>query len=423
MNRLTHLSARINTRLRRSLTHRLHKHRLAAMEEGPWQDFRGLSRFSTAFVGVQAQDTSCSRVNLVVPDISIGGIFAGIRTALLASAHAALETGYPLRVLSLGYSLRGADAAIRSVLAPMQRRGLVVEPARLVWQSPTLEWSPNDLVIVTYWSTAHAVDVACRSGIFTPRQVIYLIQDYEPDFYARGTESLLAESTYHAGFVPIVNSAPLCDFLKERVPEVFASAAVFRPDLDQTALSAVRQRRRHGRMTVAFYGRPSKPRNAFHLGIAALRTANRILGANAAPDIDFVSVGESHGTIDLGAGSQLKSLGRLSWTNYYDFLGDVDVMLSLQSTAHPSHPPLDAVAVGAVAVTNEVSSSRSSRSSLSPRLLAVGADPMSLASAIVEGLQLARETPRSYDETFVRSLGPPLSEVMALVARQVAGDV
>lgn len=405
-------------RRRRLATLHAHDRDVGRLARGPWQDYRGLSPTSTALAGVELAKEASTHVNLLLPDVGPRAVFAGVRTAMFAAGHAALHMGVPLRTITFGYKLEGADAAVSRVLAPLMHAGLQLVPVESTWRATGARWSERDLTIATHWSTAHAVDVACRSERLEPGKIVYLIQDFEPDFYPKGTESAVAESTYRAGFVPLVNSKPLHRFLVARYPDIMGAACVFRPDLDLDALRAVPVRTQSDPVIIGFYGRPSKPRNAFGLGVAALRIAARRLQESGAR-VQFVSVGEVHPTIDLGSGATLVSLGQLAWHDYFRFLGEVSVMLSLQMTPHPSHPPLDVVASGGIAVTNDIDGSRLG---ISARLLAVDANPTSLAEALLEGTRLAQLEHRGFDADFVNGLGRPLEQAVIETVDRIFGN-
>src|SRR5690606_24371666 len=94
-------------------------------------------------------------------------------------------------------------------------------------------------------------------------------------------------------------------------------------------------------------------------------------------------------TIDLGGSHSLVSLGRLPWDGYFTRLATTDVVLSLQQSPHPSHPPFDAAISGAVAVTNEF---HGTRAGLHPRIVAVPATTAALAEALMTSI---REAPLS----------------------------
>ena len=54
-----------------------------------------------------------------------------------------------------------------------------------------------------------------------------------------------------------------------------------------------------------------------------------------------------------------RRLENLNWDEYADFVGRVDLGVSLMYTPHPSYPPFDLAASGAVVVTNRFGLKRS----------------------------------------------------------------
>jgi hypothetical protein len=112
------------------------------------------------------------------------------------------------------------------------------------------------------------------------------------------------------------------------------------------------------------------------------------LGQDAA-SVEFFSAGEDHEDIELGDGRTVTRLGRLAWDRYFDFLSTTSVVLSLQQSPHPSHPPFDAAISGAIAVTNDFGGTRTA---LHPRIRAVPADTASLSQALVSGIEITRKS-------------------------------
>jgi glycosyltransferase involved in cell wall biosynthesis len=118
-------------------------------------------------------------------------------------------------------------------------------------------------VFATGWTTAYPVLASPARGVR-----FYLVQDFEPWFYPAGTESLLAEATYRFGFHGITAGR----YLAQRLRHEYGMAADhfdFGCDLDVYALdrSPGAAGRRAG---VCYYCRPSTPRRAFDLAVAAL---------------------------------------------------------------------------------------------------------------------------------------------------------
>lgn len=375
--------------------------------------FSGLHRLSLAASSVTLDDSVPRHITLILPEVHPSSIFAGIRTALEIGSGLSNRSGLPLRVLSLSAALKPVDQdAVRALLS----REFGLERSATTSILPItalagLSVNSNDLWIGTHWTTAHPLDVAARLGVIRPEQVVYIVQDYEPGFYPWSTDFALARSTYNAGFTTVVNSTPLASYLKSHEPLEVDDGLIFAPSLDFGRLrEAAGSRVRGPAMKVLFYGRPSKPRNLFNIGISALRLAS---ATSSAEGTVFTSAGETHGPVDLAHG-RLKAWGKLPWNRYFEELATSDVVLSLQHSPHPSHPPLDAVVSGAFAVTNEL---EGTRAELHPRLLTAEPDATALARRVTEALDLARSTtPAAYDEAFVSTLGRPLDSVVGRVA-------
>src|SRR5690606_38329276 len=124
----------------------------------------------------------------------------------------------------------------------------------------------------------------------------------------------------------------------------------------------------------------------YQLGVSALRVAARELGAEVAP-VSFISAGEPHAPVPLGAGATLRSVGTLPWDEYFELIATAQVVLSLQESPHPSHPPFDAAISGAFAVTNAFDGSRAK---LHDRLAAVPGTPQELGGAVARSVRRAR---------------------------------
>lgn len=125
-------------------------------------------------------------------------------------------------------------------------------------------WFGADVIVATGWQTvasaARLPGVAART---------YLVQDYEPDFYAASAERLLAESTYDYGFHGIAASP----WLAEQVVRHGAECGVF----DLAADDEVYYPRAVARepATVAFYARFETPRRGVALGALAIEEVVR----------------------------------------------------------------------------------------------------------------------------------------------------
>lgn len=357
-----------------------------------------------------------ARLTLLVPQLERDAFFAGMRTAVSAAVKLAASLELPLRIVALAESFSSDHYAdMHAFLAATFR--LPPDALELESRAGLIAngYGQRDAWVATYWTTAHALQVAATLGLVDPDRVAYLVQDFEPGFFGWSTRSTLAENTYSAGFHLAVNSLPLRDYLASTTLADVAPHRVFAPDFDLASLEAVAARRpAAGDVTrIFFYGRPGKPRNLFPVGVTALRLAIAELTGRGV-GVEVVSAGLEHDPLDLGAGVVMSSLGTLDWEGYCDLLATVDVGLSLQKSAHPSHPPLEVAMSGAIAVTNDFSGTRDG---LHPRLVVRPSTPEQLAGGLVEAVERSRAgEDRAFARADLSALGGALTDVVADLA-------
>lgn len=343
-----------------------------------------------------------SHVNVVLLDFNPEALFAGVKTALEATHLLAARTGRPIRLILLRPVTHDGEPGAtfleehRETVIEERRRALDEAFTDIEWtivcdkDLPFTSFGSDDVWLATHWMTAHALDVASRAGIIDARRVVYLVQDYEPDFFAGELDRPAAESTYRAGFTLLVNSRQVAAFLAARGITV-DDTHVFSPEFDShQLLIAASRRRAEPAPVIFFYGRPSTPRNMFTLGIEVLRRAS-VEFARRGTDVDFVMAGENGPDVELAHGFTLRNRGVLDRPTYFEQISRVDVGLTLQATPHPSHLPFDLGISGAFAVTNEVDGSRSS---MHPRIFAAPATPEALSALLVTATDRSRSEDR-----------------------------
>ncbi|MFI5005559.1 MAG: hypothetical protein ACHQE6_11160, partial [Solirubrobacterales bacterium] len=132
-------------------------------------------------------------------------------------------------------------------------------------------------IFATSWETAYPVLTAPARGAR-----MYLVQDHEPSFYAAGSESLLAQATYGFGFHGVTAGPWLAQML-ERDYGMAAHHFDFGCEHDRYRLDPAAER-----TGVCLYARPSTPRRAFELAVAALD-----LFAERHPEVPIHLYGES----------------------------------------------------------------------------------------------------------------------------------
>lgn len=118
-----------------------------------------------------------------------------------------------------------------------------------------------DVCFASSWPTAHVL--ASRGG--APLHRFYLVQDYEPFFYPRGSEHALAEDTYRFGFANVALGEMVRSRLRSEAG-VDAHLIPFGCDRD-----VYRLQNSGPRSGIVVYAKPEVPRRGYRLVTMALR--------------------------------------------------------------------------------------------------------------------------------------------------------
>jgi O-antigen biosynthesis protein len=145
---------------------------------------------------------------------------------------------------------------------------------------------PLDAYVASGWQTAHVL--AAHADLPTRR--LYLIQDYEPFFYPRGTEYALAEETYRFGFRCISVGWMVAKLLEEQFG---VRATVAEHGCDTSTYKLTNPGDRNG---VVFFARPGVARRGFELGALALQEFHR-----RHPGVDIHIFGDASAQLPLSA--------------------------------------------------------------------------------------------------------------------------
>ncbi|SOC06461.1 rhamnosyltransferase WsaF family glycosyltransferase [Rhodobacter maris] len=366
---------------------------------------------------------SLPRLTVLVPTLNPTEIFAGILTAIDIGVGLA-ERGYPVRFIATDLPMSSPSAS-RAFVLRRQSVGASAEVAGRITlhcgvQSETLPAHRDDLFLATAWWTAHVAQELITTQGYKQRRFYYLIQDYEPNFYAWGPEYADAVASYALPFEPIFNTRLLHDFMREKGYALGTGTPLcFHPAIDIARYSSGERPRRIGPRRLALYGRPEVPRNMYAMAIEVL--ARFIEAEGLGPeDIELISVGLSHAPVSLPNGLTLQSLGKLPWEEYPGFLRTLDFGLSLMYSPHPSHPPIEMAASGVRVVTNGFGPKDLSR--LSPAIISAAPDVMALTEALRRAWAMGpvAEEERRID---LRALGLPPAEMLDLLAGRLATDL
>lgn len=196
-----------------------------------------------------------------------------------------------------------------------------------------------DAIFATGWETAYpSFNDASQAKRF------YFIQDYEPLFYALGTDSKLAENTYKFGFHGITAGG----WLAHKVSTEFGMTADhfdFAVDPSRYYLT-----NKGNRDEVFFYARPVTPRRAFEFGVLVLK---ELLALRPGTVINFAG----WDTSDWEVPFDYNNLGALALADLNDVYNRCGAALVL-SLSNMSLLPLELAAAGVVPVVNDAPNNR-----------------------------------------------------------------
>lgn len=192
-----------------------------------------------------------------------------------------------------------------------------------------------EFALATGWDTAYSVRAFTGA-----RHRLYFVQDYEPHFYAVGSEYVLAENTYRFGFFGITAGQWLADKLA-REYGMATHAVGFGVELDRYRRLP---RREPDVRRVFFYARPPTPRRAFELGLLVLNAVWQRM-----PDTQFILAGWDTAGYDIPF-SHL-ACGTLGLDALPDLYSQCDVAL-VMSLTNASLLPLELMACGCTVVSN-----------------------------------------------------------------------
>jgi glycosyltransferase involved in cell wall biosynthesis len=194
---------------------------------------------------------------------------------------------------------------------------------------------PSEFAIATGWDTAYAVRAFTGA-----RHKLYFVQDYEPHFYPVGSESVLAQNTYHFGFFGITAGGWLATKLAQEYGMVTRPVG-FGVELDRYRRLP---RREPEIRRVFFYARPPTPRRAFELGLLVLNAVWERM-----PDTEFVLAGWD--TAGYHIPFPHLACGTVALDDLPDLYSQCDVALVVSLT-NASLLPLELMACGCAVVSN-----------------------------------------------------------------------
>jgi hypothetical protein len=324
---------------------------LRGLVNGPGTDQTNLRPLT--FVADETGDRP--RLNFAMPHLSARNAFGGIHTAidLAIELTRRLNASRPCDLRFVVDALPGDEDNVlnhfRDRIGPLGAELMAPERGRLSTRK-------NDVFVTfNWWTNLNIMSItdgqAKHFGI-ARRPRVYLIQDFEPGFYAFSSAHLYALHAYNApdGIYGIFNSSLLHDYYKASGCSV-EKAFVFEPKIPERmrpfrdSLEAIAKEK-----LIVVYGRPEVERNCFGILMAGLRRFAQT--HEHASHWRIVSVGTPHRRISLGNQCFVESLGKLAIEDYARLLQKAAIGVSLMASPHPSYPPLEMAHFGALTITN-----------------------------------------------------------------------
>lgn len=285
----------------------------------------------------------------------------------------------------------------------------------------------NDVFLGTHWTTVQQL-----KGVLprlNSQQFFYMLQEFEPSFYAWSSNYACALETFSMDFWPIINESLVADFLYQQAlgrfadPAIRERAIVFEPAIDQRLFHPPQGQAAARPKRLLFYARPSNTRNMFGLGLTALRRA--AADPVFASGWEFLAIGGrgSLPKLALANGHVLRPAPWLDYEGYAALLRDSDVLLCPMLSPHTSYPVLEMVACGGLAVTNSFATKTpAALSALSAHILAGDPTIEAMAQRLIEaGARINQGHRRTTDIASPRdwalTLGPAADRVARVFHR------
>jgi len=295
------------------------------------------------------------RLSLVIPTIATGKAFGGVMTAIEFFLEIGKQTGADLRII-----LDNPEPSKDTSLVEKRAQALGLEPndveiVQRTEKTPVIGVRCNDIFVTfNWWITLNMLPVlrSQKEHFQQPAlPFLYLIQEYEPQFYPFSATHMLARLAFEPPWPcwGIFNSTELYDYFKSQGHQL-ERAFVFEPKLSTALRPFLTKEDSRRAKRILVYGRPGIPRNCF----SAIQKGVTLWAKRYPEYIDWevLSVGLPHRPFPLGDGRRMRSVGKLPLEAYAELLRETAVGLSLMSSPHPSYPPLEMAHFGIITITN-----------------------------------------------------------------------
>jgi len=329
------------------------------------------------------------RLNLITDSINEGSLFGGVATAIIFSALLAEKWGCDLRVITRTEKAKeGNFGKILKLNNVSLTKNVEFIFANIHSEKDEVDVSSEDIFLTTSWWTTKSVLQSLDAS-----QIIYLLQEDERMFYPYNDDHLMCTEVLRNNRLKyVINTQLLYDhFVSEGFLNIRENGIWFEPSFNPKSLYIDNSRvTKKVKKSFFFYARPNHPRNLFYLGLEVIAKAveKKIIDIN---EWDIYFVGGDIPQISICTNYYPIIVPNMDWENYCTFVRKMDLGFCLMYTPHPSYPPLDLAACGAVVVTNSFEN-KSDLTRYSKNIICKEANLESLLQGLEEGVSLAENT-------------------------------
>ena len=183
---------------------------------------------------------------------------------------------------------------------------------------------------------------------------IYLIQDYEPGFYAWSSKTAISDATYWRtkNEIKVVNDSFLEDFMRKSGVRADVVVPFGINDSIAKAIAEIGTDLSREKIII-FYGRPKVERNCFELIVDAIAK----WACESPYEFDswrIISLGELYSEDDLPPilVDKVEIIGKLALNEYATLLMRASIGISFMESPHPSYPPQEMRYAGMHVIVN-----------------------------------------------------------------------
>jgi SAM-dependent methyltransferase len=327
------------------------------------------------------------RITIVTNSINTGSLYGGVGTALILAALAAKRVNASIRLVT-----RREQASAGNFADILAINGIAWQDDIEFLYAPVdgnrhVAVSDNDIFLTTSWWTTRGV-----RNVIDPAKIFYLLQEDERMFYPYGDERLRCEEVMKDSAMHfVVNSKLLYEHLTtgtEALENISRRGMWFEPAFPNSNYYPD-QAPSTGKKQFFFYARPNNTRNLYWRGLEAISCAIES-GILPPQEWEFNFAGRGIERLVLPGKAALTIHQDMSWAEYAGLVRRMDLALCLMDTPHPSYPPLDLAASGAVVVTNR-RGNKTSLAQYSENILCADSGVQELGAALASAAKVVND--------------------------------